>query len=164
MNAPRITTPFGATTTAAEVVAGVDLTDKRAVVTGGASGIGLETARALASTGAHVTIGVRGLDAGQRVACEIAPQHGPGAVVAARLNLADLSSIAAFAARPTPRRCRPTPPSASCETRSRSRHSSHTRRSPECPANSRGPAERVAARPRQPPKGAAFTYAPRTRL
>ncbi len=48
----RITTPFGATSTAAEVIDGVDLTGRRAVVTGGASGIGLETARALASAGA----------------------------------------------------------------------------------------------------------------
>lgn len=41
-------------------MAGVDLTGKRAVVTGGASGIGVETARALA--GADVTIAVRNLD------------------------------------------------------------------------------------------------------
>lgn len=45
----RITTPFDARSTAAEVIAGTDLTGKNAVVTGGASGIGLETARALAS-------------------------------------------------------------------------------------------------------------------
>jgi pseudouridine-5'-phosphate glycosidase len=36
----RITTRFNAQSTAAEVIAGVDLTGKRAVVTGGASGIG----------------------------------------------------------------------------------------------------------------------------
>jgi len=40
----RITAPFNAQSSAAEVIAGVDLTGKRAVVTGGASGIGLETA------------------------------------------------------------------------------------------------------------------------
>ncbi len=45
----RITTAFGFHTTAAEVVAGVDLTGKRAIVTGASSGIGIETARALAS-------------------------------------------------------------------------------------------------------------------
>ena len=49
----RITTPFDAQLTAGEVIAGVDLTGKRAVVTGGASGIGLETARALATAGAR---------------------------------------------------------------------------------------------------------------
>jgi hypothetical protein len=44
-----ITSPFGAETTAEEVVAGVDLTGKRAIVTCASSGIGVETARALAS-------------------------------------------------------------------------------------------------------------------
>jgi len=44
----RITTLFGATTTALEVVTGVDLRGKRAIVTGSASGIGVETAQALA--------------------------------------------------------------------------------------------------------------------
>ena len=46
----RITTKFSATTTADEVVAGVDLSGERAIVTGGASGIGIETARSLART------------------------------------------------------------------------------------------------------------------
>ena len=48
-----ITTPFNAQTTAAEVVAGIDLGGSRIIVTGGASGIGVETARALAAAGAH---------------------------------------------------------------------------------------------------------------
>jgi NADP-dependent 3-hydroxy acid dehydrogenase YdfG len=43
-----ITTPFSAQTTAAEVVAGIELGGSRIIVTGGASGIGVETARALA--------------------------------------------------------------------------------------------------------------------
>ncbi|MDX6540325.1 MAG: hypothetical protein QOI71_1935, partial [Gaiellales bacterium] len=47
----RITTPFGRASTAAEVVAGVDLGDRRMIVTGAASGIGVETARALAGAG-----------------------------------------------------------------------------------------------------------------
>ena len=47
-----ITTSFGFRTTAAEVVAGVDLTGKRAIVTGASSGIGIETARALAGAAA----------------------------------------------------------------------------------------------------------------
>ena len=44
-----ITTPFGFDSTAAEVVAGIDLTGKRAIVTGSSSAIGIETARALAA-------------------------------------------------------------------------------------------------------------------
>lgn len=50
----RITTPFGFDSTAADVVAGIDLARKRAIVTGAASGIGVETARALAGAGAAV--------------------------------------------------------------------------------------------------------------
>ena len=53
------TTPFGAESTAAEVVADLDLSGRRMIVTGGASGIGIETARALAGPGAEVTIAVR---------------------------------------------------------------------------------------------------------
>ena len=56
---PRITTPFDAQSTAADVIAGVDLTGKRAVITGGTSGIGRETAHALATAGAQVTLAVR---------------------------------------------------------------------------------------------------------
>src|SRR3954453_15418011 len=92
----RITTPFGATSTAAEVVAGVDLSGKRAIVTGGASGIGVETARALAGAGAAVTLAVRDLQAGERVATELRGQDAH-AVTALPLDLADLSSVAAFA-------------------------------------------------------------------
>ena len=54
-----ITTPFGFESTAAEVVTGIDLSGKRAIVTGASSGIGVETARALAGAGAEVTLAVR---------------------------------------------------------------------------------------------------------
>lgn len=84
-----ITTPFGARTTAEEVLVGVDLTGKRAVVTGGASGVGRETARVLAKAGAEVTIGVRDLDVGRRVATEIGAR-------AALLDLAAQDSVRAF--------------------------------------------------------------------
>jgi NADP-dependent 3-hydroxy acid dehydrogenase YdfG len=47
---------FGYRTAAMDVVADINLADKNAIVTGGYSGIGLETARALASAGANVTI------------------------------------------------------------------------------------------------------------
>src|SRR4051794_8063095 len=87
-----ITTPFGFESTAAEVVAGIDLTGRRVVVTGGASGIGVETARALANAGAEVTIAVRDTDAGDRVAADI----GRGVRVAP-LELTSRASIDAFA-------------------------------------------------------------------
>ncbi|MBO3680166.1 SDR family NAD(P)-dependent oxidoreductase [Streptomyces sp. NEAU-YJ-81] len=93
-----ITTPFGAQTTAAGVLDGVDLSGKRALVTGGASGIGRETARVLAAVGAEVTIGVRDLAAGTLAAEEIAPVSGPGTVRTAMLDLADQTSVRAFVA------------------------------------------------------------------
>ncbi|MCK2237621.1 MULTISPECIES: SDR family NAD(P)-dependent oxidoreductase [unclassified Crossiella] len=87
----RSTTPFTRESTAAEVIAGVDLTGKRAIVTGGASGIGVETARALAHSGAEVTIAARNLEAAEKVAAEVGAR-------AAHLDLADRASVAAFAA------------------------------------------------------------------
>ena len=91
-SATRVTTPFTAESTAADVIAGVDVTGRRAIVTGGASGIGIETARTLVNAGADVTIAVRDTAAGERVATEI------GGVHVARLDLADQASVAAFVA------------------------------------------------------------------
>jgi NAD(P)-dependent dehydrogenase (short-subunit alcohol dehydrogenase family) len=95
MSAALITTPFGAASTAAEVIAGTDLSGRRAVVTGASSGIGQETARALALAGAEVTLAVRDVAAGQRAAAAIAADGGRGVRVA-RLDLADRASVAAF--------------------------------------------------------------------
>ena len=93
-----ITTKFGATSTAAEVIAGTDLSNKRAIVTGSSSGIGIETARALASAGAEVTLAVRNTDAGHRVAEDIIATTGNPYVKVALLDLADRASIASFVA------------------------------------------------------------------
>jgi NAD(P)-dependent dehydrogenase (short-subunit alcohol dehydrogenase family) len=93
-----ITTPFGFDSTAAEVVAGVDLSGKRAIVTGASSGIGVETARALAGAGADVTLAVRDTDAGERTAADITATTGNTAIHVGRLDLADQASVAAFAA------------------------------------------------------------------
>ncbi len=92
------TTTYGPTTTAAEIVQDVDLHGQRVVVTGASSGIGVETARALASTGADVTLAVRNLEAGRNVANEIAEKlpSGAGALRVARLDLADPASVAGF--------------------------------------------------------------------
>ncbi|OON81446.1 SDR family NAD(P)-dependent oxidoreductase [Streptomyces tsukubensis] len=93
----RITTPFGATSTAAEVIADTDLTGSRAVVTGATSGIGVETARALASAGAEVTLAVRDTEAGDRTAADITATTGNSRVLVSPLDLADRSSVKAFA-------------------------------------------------------------------
>jgi NAD(P)-dependent dehydrogenase (short-subunit alcohol dehydrogenase family) len=94
----RITSGFDASTTALEVVAGLDLTGRRAVVTGAASGIGVETARALAHAGAQVTLAVRDTAAGERVAADLARTSGRDDVAVARIDLADLATIDAFTA------------------------------------------------------------------
>ena len=93
-----ITTPFDATSTAAEVLAGVDLAGRRAIVTGGASGIGTETARALADAGADVTLAVRRVDDAEAVAADIRATTGNSAVAVGALDLTDLESVAAFVA------------------------------------------------------------------
>ncbi|PRY38720.1 SDR family NAD(P)-dependent oxidoreductase [Umezawaea tangerina] len=90
------TTAFGATSTASEVVEGVDLAGRAVVVTGAASGIGVETARALALTGADVTLAVRDVAAGGRVAADITATTGNRGVRAAALDLADIASVEAF--------------------------------------------------------------------
>ncbi|MFE7126686.1 SDR family NAD(P)-dependent oxidoreductase [Streptomyces sp. NPDC057617] len=92
----RITTPFDAKSTAAEVIAGIDLTGRRAIVTGASSGIGVETARALAGAGAEVTLAVRNTAAGKEAAEDIAATTGARNVQVAPLDLADQRSVAAF--------------------------------------------------------------------
>ncbi|RJO75825.1 SDR family NAD(P)-dependent oxidoreductase [Nocardia panacis] len=91
-----ITTEFSAESTAAEVAAGTDLSGKHIVVTGGASGIGAQTARALADAGARVTLTARTLTAAAAVAHEITAATG-NHVRAAAVDLTDLTSIEAFA-------------------------------------------------------------------
>jgi NAD(P)-dependent dehydrogenase (short-subunit alcohol dehydrogenase family) len=93
-----ITTPFGFCSTAADVVRGIDLAGKRAVVTGGASGIGLETSRALAGAGAEVTLAVRNPAAAALAAADIVATTQNKGVHIARLDLIDRASIGAFAA------------------------------------------------------------------
>jgi NAD(P)-dependent dehydrogenase (short-subunit alcohol dehydrogenase family) len=91
-----ISTPFDFHTTAAEVLDGVDVSGKRAIVTGAASGIGIETARALAGAGAAVTLAVRDTATGGEVAADIARTTGNEQVDVGALELTDPSSIDAF--------------------------------------------------------------------
>jgi NAD(P)-dependent dehydrogenase (short-subunit alcohol dehydrogenase family) len=85
---------FGARSTAAEVVDGIDLTGRLAVVTGGYSGLGLETVKALAGAGAHVVVPARRPAA----ATEALAGAGVAADIDA-LDLGDLDSVRAFAQR-----------------------------------------------------------------
>ncbi|MGF0173931.1 oxidoreductase [Streptomyces sp. Marseille-Q5077] len=82
---------FGAASTAEEVIKGVDLTGRVAIVTGGYSGIGLETARVLRSAGAEIVVPARDLERARA-----ALQDVPGAEVD-YLDLLDPASIDAFA-------------------------------------------------------------------
>ncbi|MER5791895.1 SDR family NAD(P)-dependent oxidoreductase [Streptomyces sp. NPDC001980] len=92
------TTPFNRASTASEVVEGVDLSGRRAIVTGANSGIGVETARALAARGAEVTLAVRRPEAGEQVAADLRKATGNDAIHVARLDVADLGSVRAFTA------------------------------------------------------------------
>jgi NAD(P)-dependent dehydrogenase (short-subunit alcohol dehydrogenase family) len=65
-------------------------------VTGASSGIGVETARALAGAGADITLAIRDQAAGERVVADIIESTGNRAVQARRLDLADLDSVTAF--------------------------------------------------------------------
>lgn len=91
----RLLTPFGFHSTASEVLRHVDLSGKRAIVTGGASGIGLETSRALVNAGAAVTLAVRRPEAAQAAAGELRALNRADVHVAA-LDLADLASVRQF--------------------------------------------------------------------
>ncbi|MGZ4196316.1 MAG: SDR family NAD(P)-dependent oxidoreductase [Solirubrobacteraceae bacterium] len=91
-----VRTPFGERSTAAEVAAGVDLTDRRAIVTGASSGIGVETARVLADQGAAVTLAVRDTATGESVAASIRTSTGSDLVDVRQLELADPASVDAF--------------------------------------------------------------------
>lgn len=95
MTAPsvRITSPFGWRSTALEVVDGIDLTGTSALVTGAASGIGIETVRALVAAGADVTIAARSVPAADRVADDIRASVGRGSVRTAELDLLNPGSI-----------------------------------------------------------------------
>lgn len=93
-----ITTKFSFSSTADEVAKGIDLTGKRVIVTGAASGIGVETARSLAGTGAEVTIAVRNLQAGAKVASELTATTGNKNILVAPLDLTDLASVNSFVA------------------------------------------------------------------
>lgn len=88
---------FGHDTTTDEVLDGIDLAGKRALVTGATAGIGVETARALAAHGAAVTLTARNMDRGAKVVDDIRASTGNDAVEVMELELGSLASIRSFA-------------------------------------------------------------------
>lgn len=95
MNAEQkpIHSGFDETTTANEVIAGRDLTGKVVVVTGGHSGIGLETTRVLASVGASIVVGARDVKKATEALSQIKD------VEVYELDLAEPASVDQFAKR-----------------------------------------------------------------
>lgn len=95
---PEAQPQFGAKSTAMDVIAGHDLTGKDAIVTGGASGIGVETVRALAAAGARVVLAARNQAQADAVAADIRSTTGSDKVEVGMLDLASLASVRAFVA------------------------------------------------------------------
>jgi NAD(P)-dependent dehydrogenase (short-subunit alcohol dehydrogenase family) len=90
--------PFGATSTTDDVLAGVDLSGKRVLVTGVSAGLGVETARALAAHGAQVVGAARDVAKAERAAPGIRAQAaGGGGLDLVELDLASLKSVRACA-------------------------------------------------------------------
>ena len=93
MTTPQRALPsgFGARSTASEVLKGIDLTGRFAIVTGGYSGLGLETTRALRAAGAHVLVPARRPGVAREALGDLAEVE--------ELDLGDLNSVRAFAER-----------------------------------------------------------------
>lgn len=87
----KIGSGFGYRSTAAEVLDGIDLTGKLAIVTGGYSGIGIETTKALTNAGAFVVVPARRTDTAAEALA------GLSSVEVATLDLGDLASVKDFA-------------------------------------------------------------------
>jgi NAD(P)-dependent dehydrogenase (short-subunit alcohol dehydrogenase family) len=91
--------PFGHETTTDEVLGGVDLGGRRVIVTGASGGLGAETARALASRGASVTLAARDVAKAEAVAARIRQSTDQGSVDVGALELTSPDRVRAFAKR-----------------------------------------------------------------
>ncbi|KAK9837292.1 hypothetical protein WJX81_004012 [Elliptochloris bilobata] len=90
--------PLNWHSTAVEALRGADLTCRTALVTGGNSGIGVETVRALAAAGARVVLTSRSLSAGEDMAANLRKDpHVKGEIAVLQVDLADLASVRAMA-------------------------------------------------------------------
>jgi NAD(P)-dependent dehydrogenase (short-subunit alcohol dehydrogenase family) len=95
-----MTKVFGETSTTEDVLAGISLKGKRFLVTGVSSGLGVETARALAAHGAHVVGAARDLGKAETATAPVrkAAAAGGGSFELVTLDLANLKSVRACAA------------------------------------------------------------------
>jgi NAD(P)-dependent dehydrogenase (short-subunit alcohol dehydrogenase family) len=89
-----MTHSFGATSTTDEVLRGINLSEKRVLVTGVSAGLGVETARALAAHGAEVIGAARDLSKAQHATEQVRAQAAMGgALQLVQLDLASLNSV-----------------------------------------------------------------------
>ncbi|CAI9783234.1 unnamed protein product [Fraxinus pennsylvanica] len=88
---------FGSASTAEQVTQVIDTTALTVIITGGASGIGLETSRVLARRNAHVIIGARNMEAANEAKQLILKDNNNARIDIFKLNLASLKSVKAFA-------------------------------------------------------------------
>jgi WW domain-containing oxidoreductase len=98
-----VTTPndfanFNSKTTADDVLRGVDLSGRFIIVTGANTGLGFETARALAAAGARVLLACRSSEKGRDAVHRIQQAHPDARVDCAPLDLGSFASIDAFVA------------------------------------------------------------------
>lgn len=89
---------FGSASTAEDVTEGLSLEDYTAIITGGTSGLGMETARVLVKRGARVILAIRNLNLGEAVKAEFLKETPGARVLLMHLDLSDLISVRNFAA------------------------------------------------------------------
>ena len=96
---PNTLVTFGATSTTDEVLSGVDLREKRILVTGVSAGLGVETARSLAAHGAHVVGAARDLTKAEAATPQVRKDAAAvgGSLELIELDLANLKSVRACA-------------------------------------------------------------------
>ncbi|XP_068658846.1 short-chain dehydrogenase TIC 32 A, chloroplastic-like isoform X1 [Aristolochia californica] len=88
---------FGTWSTAEEVTEGIDATHLTAIVTGGTSGIGRETARVLALRGAEVIIPGRNIESALRVKESLLKENPSAKLQAMEMDVSSISSVISFA-------------------------------------------------------------------